>query len=1061
MPGLNQLKKFSDDTRNLGNELKEHEKRGEPVINIPFPEGISEADDSDDFLMGLPVEEEEQQADSQNDDASLPDELSDLVGATSGSGIPDPIPDGDASNTDNIDLSGLDPELAKFFMSDPAATGETTATGETAATGESSATGEPSATTETTATTEPAATGESATSDVDSDLTMPEDLLSELTSEAEKAPDTSNTSSDDDIEELEELEELDDLEEVPSEDIPDIEEENETQNNASSGNDFDMPDVSQVPEGEPVLPPLDDTDTSMELPPLDEQAPDMELPPLDDVNSSEKETLSQEDFSMPDYTASGLPEMTDSNELEEPSSDSVPEPESESVEDFSDAIPSDSFEFDKMGESKTDDGDDQFSIPGFSDFALEGDAGDSSLSVPDFSKATSASPKGEKLKNAITDADYKLFLDNIHDYPLNLRIVIEDFVVKNEFTDEVTLEVIEKVVKRVPARQLASHLEKLLDTTISIPRDFERRTVAQYEAYKSSIQYQLKNRIIPGLIVCAALALIGVLLFIFINRFVYRPILADSLYKEGYNLLENSMYPQSEVKFSEAVAVKPKKQWFFKYARAYRERKQYDRARTFYERLLERFDYDKDAGLEYANMEFLDLSNYEKAEEITRRKILDYHINDKDALLLLGDIFLEWGTEKDSAKLSDAFQTYNELIELYGNTDLYSSRLMRYYIRTDNLREVLSLKSYFYEKKNALEAEDLVELSGYLLDKLYGELPVADEYLRTYIEDVRELLNRAITADPTIPEGQYNWGRYFLYTGNNTQAESIFNTALDAFNNATTRKPKRIRKQIDTYRMLGELYAEQSEYLLAEETYGNGIALYETEAADSGFKSDSIVGNLYADMADIDYFISGDMDNAFRNYNNAIKNDYDTPSVNYRIGYINYNKKDYSAALSSFIKTISKESDDRHVLLALGNVLSLRQDNYAAQGYYEQLITLLDAERVRYGIMFPQVREDQADIVDLCLKAENNLGVTLNRLAVRTGDSAMNAEAIVHLSESLRAWDALTRNQDTMVRLEGSNLAEQNIKYISYPHSDYESAIYTAIPSVLVGEKRLEQPAAR
>ena len=45
-----------------------------------------------------------------------------------------------------------------------------------------------------------------------------------------------------------------------------------------------------------------------------------------------------------------------------------------------------------------------------------------------------------------------------------------------------------------------------------------------------------------------------------------------------------------------------------------------------YERLLHSFKYDLDAGLEYATMELEERANYEKAEEITRRFVLDHHI---------------------------------------------------------------------------------------------------------------------------------------------------------------------------------------------------------------------------------------------------------------------------------------------------------------------------------------------------------------------------------------------------------------------------------------------------
>ena len=118
-------------------------------------------------------------------------------------------------------------------------------------------------------------------------------------------------------------------------------------------------------------------------------------------------------------------------------------------------------------------------------------------------------------------------------------------------------------------------------------------------------------------------------------------------------------------------------------------------------------------------------------------------------------------------------------------------------------------------------------------------------------------------------------------------------------------------------------------------------------------------------------------------------------------------------------------------------------------------MNILDVQRNLYEVLLPQVREDQADIVDTYMRASNNLGVTLSRIAQLTGDSKMNAHAIVSLQESLRAWDALTRNQETMLRLEGSNLAAQNIKYLTEPYSEYEPGIYTEIPMIMNDEEGL------
>ncbi|MBO5729898.1 MAG: hypothetical protein J6R67_01745, partial [Treponema sp.] len=72
MPGLDQLKQFSEDVANLGNELTIREERGEPVIRVPFPVNISEEDDSDDFVLGMPLQNDSIDSDetTENNDFS-------------------------------------------------------------------------------------------------------------------------------------------------------------------------------------------------------------------------------------------------------------------------------------------------------------------------------------------------------------------------------------------------------------------------------------------------------------------------------------------------------------------------------------------------------------------------------------------------------------------------------------------------------------------------------------------------------------------------------------------------------------------------------------------------------------------------------------------------------------------------------------------------------------------------------------------------------------------------------------------------------------------------------
>lgn len=711
--------------------------------------------------------------------------------------------------------------------------------------------------------------------------------------------------------------------------------------------------------------------------------------------------------------------------------------------------------FDSEGSFDADggEGDEFFTIPGFSDTqTADLSQKKPDVQAPDFSGA--ASSDNVKTKNTFTDSEYERLKKNLDSYPLNVKIALEDLIVKNELTDEALFDILEKVLRKVPARTLASELEKLTDQKFDVPKDFERRSAEEYEAYKKSIEYQLKNKIIPGALLMTGAAVLIFCIFVLINTFIIRPTIAGRLYRQGYELIQEEMYPQSEDRFNKALTYKPEKKWFYKYASSYRSHRQFNRSRMMYKAILQRYNHEKKAALDWANMESSDLFNYEEAERILKRETLDYHINDSDALLQLGDLYLDWADDGNPEKYSLAKEQYDLLVELYGSNDLYLSREMRYFIRTDNLRQVLEYKNIFFPRKKSLGASDLTELSGFLLDKRYGKLRLSDEELRIHIENLRELLERAINADSKNPVAQYNMGRYFVETSSPKAAVYYLKEALNLFENQTSRKKRDTYKFINSYRLLGEQYVEQEEYLLAEESYGKGIDLFENERNSSGFESTEQIGKLYSDLADLDYFLAFDNDNALLNYVNAVNNKYDTASVRYKIGYIQYQKENYPAALGSFIKSCDTNPSDMNLLLSLANTLSLNNDSYVARGYYERLLENLDAEREKNRILYnSRMSDSQIEIVSTYMKAANNLGVTLSRLAAQTGNSAMNAKAIVYLQESLRAWDALTRNPVSMERLEGSNLAEQNIKYITNPNLGYEPEIYTEISRTLYGEK--------
>ena len=1096
MPGLDQLKQFSEDVANLGNELTIREERGEPVIRVPFPVNISEDDDSDDFVLGMPLPNDSIDSDDaiQNDDFSA-------------EGL---------QNSSPADYSNL-PELDSILNPDPVEAIDFSDFPELDAIlnpGSQSAAEDLSAVESLEPVEDFSSDGELdfAVDDGDDNevsLDLPSfDNLGGDSSEKLRAFDSNNSFNDldfsnfgstdsaggfdlpdfdapdsspdfavddsDDNEVSLDLPSFDNLGGDSSDNIGDLDFSDFGTTDTAS--DLDLPDFGTTDTASGFdLPDFDSTDTASDLDLPDfgatDTASDLDLPDfgatdtasdldLSDFGSSDNadEVVTPsdgEDRSAIDFGSDGPAQVatdfatrpvhdadfhTDTGTEDESSEEGIDSFVPETHEIFD--APEDPFDGE---EPPPDENFDDFVIPGISDQAA-------GMVMAKPKRPSIMGKDGKKEKNTLTDKEYETFLKNLQGYPLNLRVELEKFIVGDEFKDDVVYEVIQKVIKKTSARQLATHLEKLLDISIPVPREFERRTAAQYEEYKQSAEYQLKNKILPIAIISVMAACIMYIIFLFGQNFIYEPLKANSLYKEGYALLDAGAYPQSEMKFNEALEYQQQKRWFFTYADGYRKHKQYERARMMYKAGLQRFNQDKGLGLNYAEMELYDLRNFENAEIVVRREVLDYHINDSDGLLLLGDIFLEWGDERDESKYQQAKEVYDDLLELYGQKDVYLGRLMRYYIRVDDLRNVLQMKEYFYPKKDALNGQDLIELSGYLLDKSAGNIAPADEYLLSSIEDVRELLERAVEAAPNEPESLYNMGLYFVNANNSTSAKDWLSAALTSFENASYKPRKRLLRQLNTFRILGDLDMENKEYISAEEKYRMGISLFEKEA-EAGLVGDRNVGQLYASLADINYLIIGDYDEALRNYTIASQTQYGTPSVYYKMGYINYSQKKYGDALKLFIKTADETPSDTHVLYALGNVLSSRGDNFAAQGYYQRLMDILEQQRTKYTILFPQVNEEHEEIVEMYKMGANNLGVTLYRLSRQTGNSSMNAEALTNFTGSLRAHDALERNQETMVRKAGTNLAEQNIKYMSQALPEFEPSIYTEIPALPEGER--------
>jgi tetratricopeptide (TPR) repeat protein len=674
-------------------------------------------------------------------------------------------------------------------------------------------------------------------------------------------------------------------------------------------------------------------------------------------------------------------------------------------------------------------------------------------------KAEIAFPEDEK-DIELNDSELRYLQETLAGYPLNLRIACEEIIAEKDVRPEQMVRLLRNLIRGAPARETAALASEILDRPIIIPRGFEKSSVEALEAEKGTLAYIFVHNFLPVMRLVTLIAIVAACIFFLTYKFVYVPLVAESIYKMGYERIPEGEYERANERFNEAFKKHPKKIWFFKYADAFIKERQYIYAEQKYEELLREYPRDKLGVLYYAQLETKYLRNYAKADTLLRQQILDYNPNDPDALLALGDNSLAWG-EIDPSKYEDARFSYARLMDILGQQPFIMERMMKYFIRTDNLKEVLPIWQWFdfNPKDRPLGAETLAELGGYLLDKQLEEVKgVPNEYV-AFIEDVREILLRAVKQDPSLPEPHYHLARYYKNLGNTHEERVTLEIAIDRFEKAEEGSLRRLTSRIDAHQRYADNLIDSREFLHAEEQLQKGINLYDDAVKRRLLPEHSQQnGRLYAGLGDLEYFVkTGDMEAALRYYNEAQQNGWAPPDMRYRMGVAYYQLENWQNALENFFAASQNLPQNRRILFALGNAALKRGDYFVAQGYYNRLLDILENHRSRLPLLLPNDRPEFLDLAERLMKARNNAGVANEMLAARTGNRVYHTRAMALYSEAQRAWDSHTRDPRSMVRSGSTSLPFLNMRNVLYPRQGYEPQMFMPIDREASESSRWEQ----
>jgi tetratricopeptide (TPR) repeat protein len=701
---------------------------------------------------------------------------------------------------------------------------------------------------------------------------------------------------------------------------------------------------------------------------------------------------------------------------------------------------------------------DDFSLPGIDEIfnqaaAAAAPEGTSTASGQEARKPSAGVPSAlkaapKKVEDIVLSVeDLARFQENLSQYPLNLRIACEEIIAEHGAPVEQMDALIKTILRGGTPKEAASLASKILNRYIPIPKGYEKKTGEDMEAEQDTFKYMFSRKVLPILrTVLITILLAGSLVYL-AWQFIYIPLRSDSIYRRGYERIAAGEYERANERFSEAFALHRVKKWFYRYAEAFRDERQYIYAEEKYDELLRYYPQDKKGALDYARMETDYLRNYSKADRIITINILNYNVDDQDGLLALGDNNLAWG-EVDPSRYEYARQAYARLLERYGQQDRILERMLLYFIRIDNLGEVIPLQEYLLgnSRRKKVSPAILSELGGYLLNKQLEEVKGVPDANLERIEGVRDLLINASQRDPSLPEPRYHLARYYNRFGNTEEERQTLESALKAFDAVREESPRRTAYRIDAERRYAITLTNVREFFAAEERLIKGVGIYEDALNRRLLNRSPEYGRLYADLGDIEYFTkSRDMNLALDYYRQAELNGWGPPEMQYRMGAAYYHLGQWGEALDRFFTASSELPLNRRLLHALGNVSYLRGNYYNAEGYYRRLLDLLEAERSRFPMLSPNERQDHMELAERLMIVRNNMGVVKEALTARTGDPRYQAEAMALYAESSRAWDALTRDPETMVRSSGTNLGFLNNRNMSYPQAGYEPQLFNQI----------------
>ena len=669
--------------------------------------------------------------------------------------------------------------------------------------------------------------------------------------------------------------------------------------------------------------------------------------------------------------------------------------------------------------------------------------------------ARAAAPEVGEEEFGITERRFAVLQRTLAALPRNLKMAIEELIAEKGLTGPDLRLLTDLLADGAAPALLAEEASRITGRRIRLPRGYEKLTGLAFEEERRTFAFGLRENIWP-IVRAAVLSLLFLGLLSFLGyRYIYRPMAAYALYRQGHAQILKERYKLAEERFAKANAIIRYKGWYLRYAESYMNKRQYPLAADKYELLLRHYPLDRQGTLRYAYLLTYSIFGYERADQILgeytgeypvkgprRRHVPRAGFRDADILLARGDNYLEWAEEKPE-HYENARLQYASILDYYGERDEVLLRMMRYFIRVQppHLRETRDL----YTLLEAKDKKRRLEVNPEFFAGVYAELAGFWFDQKVY-DGVREALLAALKRDKFHPESHYQLARYYRYLKDPVEERKALVNAIDLLEDSSPFTRKRLLALIDSYNRLGETYWRDREYLNAEKYYQLAVERIEAGQRQRVLSQGKDLGLPYKNRGDLYYYVSRDLGTAMELYRKAEENLYRSDELDYQMGYIRYAQEDYEQALLRFTKVVDSQPTSENTLFALANAMYLQGYYSSAQGYYLRLLDLQEVRRDRIPFLSPADNSEHRALLEYIMKVYNNLGVTTMRLSERGRDPVRQARALANLTFSSEYFDLLTRNPETGERGLTRNLAYLNQRSILYPTRSFELELYGRLP---------------